>query len=150
MNDPLAQYRRRPAGNGTQSTSDHQEEGYVAFGAKDKVHRLRIRRASDQARAPDYGHLWDITWDADRGTTFVLIYTFMFVFVRGKNLQSVVQAIELGTADFIQEFDSKRWPLPSDPRAPVIENIEVAMAGGAASLSDVEQQFLGGPNGKPH
>jgi hypothetical protein len=150
MSDPLAQYRRRPAGTGSQSTGQAGPEGYLAFGAKDKVQRLQIRRAGDMARAPGYAHLWDITYDAAFGSSFTLIYTFMFVLVRGKNLQRVVTAIELGTADFIQEFDPERWPAPSDPNAPVIEHIEVAMAGGAATLSDVEKQFAGNTPGKTH
>jgi len=42
----------------------------------------------------------------------------MMVLVRGKNLQTVVFAIENGMADFIQEFDFKRWPEPTDATAP--------------------------------
>jgi len=148
MGDPLAQYRRRPLGG--QNTVERGPDGYVAFGAKDRVQRLQIRRASDQARAPGYAHLWDITYDAAGGSSFVLVYTFMFVLVRGRNLQSVVTAIELGTADFIQEFDGQRWPVPTDPNVPVIENIDVAMAGSAASLADVEKSFGSAPTAKPH
>lgn len=49
----------------------------------------------------------------------------MMVLVRGKNLQKVVFAIENGMADFIQEFDFKRWPEPTDATVPFIESIEV-------------------------
>lgn len=99
-------------------------EQYEAFGTKDKVFRLRIRGADDSIYAPSYNILLNPLYDK-QGTHFILTYTVMMVLVRGKNLQKVVFAIENGMADFIQEFDFKRWPEPTDTTAPFIESIEV-------------------------
>jgi hypothetical protein len=62
----------------------------------------------------------------------------MMVLVRGKNLQKVVFAIENGMADFIQEFDFKRWPEPTDATAPFIESIEVKVNENAAAASETK------------
>ena len=122
QHDPLAQWRKTPrAPTGTTSPGPEQ---YEAFGTKDKVFRLRIRGADDSIYAPGYNILLNLLYDK-QGTHFILTYTVMMVLVRGKNLQKVVFAIENGMADFIQEFDFKRWPEPTDATAPFIESIEV-------------------------
>ena len=111
MADPLAQYRRRPAsgaGAAAEATPPKGGDEYVAFEAKDKVDRLTIIRANDPSRSPAYPYLLDVAYDGHIGTNFVLVYTFMMVLVRGKNLQPVINALKMGTASFIQEFDASR------------------------------------------
>ncbi len=121
-------------------TTPPKEPGeYVAFDAKDKVTRLRISRANDPTRSPGYAYLLDIVYDGDFGTNFVLVYTFLMVLVRGKNLQPVIMALEMGTADFIQEFDADRWQIPKDEKAPFIESIEVVVQENGPSIADSEQ-----------
>ena len=121
--DPLAAYRKFPhAATGTPPPGE--PEKYMAFGTKDRVFRLRIRNADDSIHAPGYNILLNLLYDK-QGTHFILTYSVMMVLVRGKNLQKVVFAIENGMADYIQEFDFKRWPEPTDTTAPVIESIEV-------------------------
>jgi hypothetical protein len=112
-------------------------EGYVAFGTKDKVNRLRIRSAMAPVQSPGYNILLNITYDGDYGTNFVLLYTVLMVLVRGKNLQKLVYAIENGMADFIQEYDPDRWPKP-DANAAIIDSIEVRVIDGGASASSGE------------
>jgi hypothetical protein len=130
MADPLAQFRRTPAAS-TEVTNVSQEPGeYVAFGVKDHIHRLRIRRANAPTHAPDYDRLQDISYDGEFGTNFVLFYTFMIVLVRGRNLQPVIAALEKSTADFIQEFDPDTWTEPKDAAVPFIESIQVEVAEG--------------------
>ena len=141
MNDPLAQYRRKPAGVVAEPPPPKGPDEYVAFDAKDKVDRLVIRQANAQARSPGYGYLLDITFDGPYGTNFVLVYSFMMlVLVEGKNLQPVIKALQMGTADFIQEFDADRWQKPKDDKAPFIESIKVVLQDGGPSQP---------PNGKP-
>ncbi len=112
MNDPLAQYRKKPVANVAEPTPPKGPEEYVAFDAKDKVSRLSIRQANAQARSPGYGYLLDITHDGPYGTNFVLYYSYMLmVLVDGQNLQPVIMAIQMGTAEFIQEYDPDRWTL---------------------------------------
>ena len=134
MNDPLAQYRKKPVGPVAEPPPPKGPEEYVAFDAKDKVDRLSIRQANAPYRTPAYGYLLDITHDGPYGTNFVLYYSFMMmVMVEGKNLQPVIMAIQMGTAEFIQEYDPDRWPKPKDSKAPFIESIKVIMEQGGPS-----------------
>lgn len=137
MTDPLAQFRKTPLTTGKSLPPTKESDAYVAFNAKDKVERLRIRRANDQTHSPVYGVLTNISYDGPFGTNFVLTYTFlMMVFVEGKNLLPVIAAIENGMADFIQEYDPDRWEMPKDPDAPFIESITIEMQEGGPSLSE--------------
>ncbi len=52
--DPLAPYRRTPLPPEATTTRPKEPEGYVAFGGKDRVERLRIRRAMAPTRSPRY------------------------------------------------------------------------------------------------
>lgn len=147
MSDPLAHFRKRPIGTATTPTGEG-TEGYAAFGAKDKVERLKIRRASAPTRSPGYAYLLDIAYDGPFGTNFVLVYTFMMVLVRGRGLQPVVMALESRTADFIQEFDAEQWQKPKDAAAPFIESIEVVVKeNGGDAVSEAESI---GAASKPH
>ena len=127
MNDPLAQFRRKPIEPGRPVRASEAEAGaaeaYQAFQAKDKVERLRIRPAMEPWRAPNYNALVDIACNGKYGTNFVLMFTHMAVFVEGRNLQAVIAAIEAGTADFIQQFDAQEWLRPTNDSAPFIESI---------------------------
>ncbi len=147
--DPLAQYRKRPVSSGQVNTAE--PDGYVAFGAKDKVERLKIRRALAPTRSPGYAYLLDVVYDGPFGTNFVLVYTFLIVLVRGRHLQPVVMALETGTADFIQQFDPDRWAKPKDEEAPFIESIEVVVQESGPPISDTEKSADSTlPTSKPH
>jgi hypothetical protein len=61
------------------------------------------------------------------------------VLVRGRNLQPVVTALESGMADFIQEFDRKKWSMPKDDKAPFIESIEVVVKEDGDSMAQAEK-----------
>src|SRR5882724_2222697 len=127
--DPLAAFRRKPVEGA--NTLAKESETYVAFGGKDRVERLQIRRVLAPVRAPRYLHLYDLAFDGHFGTNFVLFYDFMVVMVRGKNLQGLVSALQLGTVDFIQEYHADVWEKPAAD-APLIESIEVVVNGGQA------------------
>jgi len=137
MTDPLAQFRKGSTGRSEATPSA--PEGYVAFGAKDRVERLKIHRAMAPTRSPGYAHLLDVVYDGAFGTNLVLVYTFLMVLVRGKNLQNIVMALETGTADFIQEFDPERWAKPKDGNAPFIESIEVVVQESGPSIAEAEK-----------
>jgi len=124
MADSLAQYRKKPLPEAMVKPKDSEE--YVAYAGKDRVERLRIRRALAPTRAPRYLHLQDMSYDGDYGTNFVLVYDFMLVLVRGKNLQALISALESSAVDFIQEFHPDLWEKPADD-APFIESIEIVM-----------------------
>ena len=139
MADPLAQFRRKPLVSAESTTPPKSTGEYVAFDAKDKVDRLKIRRANDPTRAPGYAYLLDIAYDGNFGTNFVLVYTFLMVLVRGRNLQLVITALEMGMADFIQEFDPDRWQKPTDEKAPFIESIKVIVQENGPTISESEK-----------
>ena len=134
--DPLAAFRRKPLSTEATTTEPKEPEGYVAFGGKDRVERLRIRRAMAPTRSPRYLHLQDMAYDGKLGTNFALVFEFMVVLVRGKNLQGMIAAIENGTVDFIQEYDPDLWPKPADD-APFIESIEVVINGESAESEQI-------------
>src|SRR5436190_10227560 len=101
MNDPLAKFRNSTAGlppvlPATSAANDD----YVAFAAKDRVERLKIKRAKYPTHAPGYAYLLDIIYDGNDGTDFVLVYTILGVKVTGRNLQPVIMALLAGTADY--------------------------------------------------
>jgi hypothetical protein len=134
--DPLAPYRKVPlASAGTPRPPE--PENYVAFDTKDKVSRLRIRNADDSIHASGYNILLNLIYDK-QGTHFILTYTVLVVLVRGRNLQRVIFAIENVNADFIQEFDFKRWPEPKDATEPFIESIEVKVIENGSANNDVK------------
>ena len=123
--DPLAEFRRVPAGTSTVAKPPAQPDGYIAFGTKDKVRRLRIRSVSAPVNAPGYNILLNVVSDGQYGTHFLLVYSVLMVRVQGRNLEKLVYAIENEMADFIQEFDPDKWPKPSDAGAAIIESIEI-------------------------
>ena len=136
MADPLAQFRKQPPGAAAETTAARDADEYAAFEAKDRVDRLKIRRANDPTRSPGYAYLLDVVYDGSYGTNFVLVYTFLMVLVRGRNLQPVIMALEMGTAEFIQEFDADRWQKPKDEKAPFIESIKVVLQEGGPSMPE--------------
>jgi hypothetical protein len=148
MPDPFAPYRKKPLSEAEETPPPKGGDEYLAFDAKDKVDRLRIRRASAPTRAPGYAYLLDLVYDGPYGTEIVLVYTFLMVIVRGKNLLPVVMAIEMGTADYIQQFDADRWQRPKDDKAPIIDSIEVIVQENGPSISSSEKTGKGREPGR--
>jgi hypothetical protein len=151
MTDPLAQYRKKPvAGTATETPAPPQAPtAYLAFDAKDNVDRLSIRQANSQSRSPGYAYLLDITHDGPFGTNFVLYYSFMLVvMVEGRNLLPVIQALQMGSAEFIQEFDPDRWEVPTDSKAPFIESIKIVVEQGGPSSGPQKKSDEGKERGR--
>jgi hypothetical protein len=122
--DLLAQYRKtssNPVGKAVPTETNE----YVAFGVRDKVHRLRIRSLTSPVNSPGYNLLLNVVYDGEQGTNFMLVYTVLMVLVRGKNLQKLIFAIENGHADYIQQFDPAKWQKPTEADAAMIDSIEV-------------------------
>ena len=133
MTDPLAQYRRKPpaeagtAGATGQTPPPKSPDSYVAFDTKDRVARLKIFKKNYPTHMLGYHYLLDVVYSGQNVTQIVLVFTFLMVFIKGKNLQPIVSALELGTADFIREFDASTWPKPDESQATVIENIKTVV-----------------------
>ena len=135
MADPLEKYRKSPApglGRGGAAVSSAPlaaapraaAEPYAAYAAKDKAERIQLRPALGPQRAPSYVHLLDIASDGPYGTNFSVVFTFMTVLVRGRNLQAVVAALESVNATFLQQFHPELWPRPAEGDA-VIDVLEI-------------------------
>jgi hypothetical protein len=70
-----------------------------------------------------YSFLQYITEDAGRGRMFYIVFGFMVIEVRGRNLSPVVDAIRRDSCEFIQQFDPARWSKPKDTSKPFIDSI---------------------------
>jgi hypothetical protein len=55
-----------------------------------------------------------------------------------KNLQPVVFAVENSMADFIQEFDFKCWPDPTNATATFIGSIELKVIENGTAMNEVK------------
>ena len=155
MNDPLAQFRRKPpASAGTLGTGQtpppKSPDGYVAFDTKDRVARLKIFKKNYPTHTPGYHYLLDVVYSGQNVTQIVLVFTFLMVFIKGKNLQPIVSALELWTSDFIREFDPATWPKPDDSQATVIESIKVAVKENGPGLPEADGQGGGEPGSSLH
>ena len=137
MEDIIDQHRKKPLNSSTKPPKGPKE--YVAFDAKDKVLCLTLLRQKDPARSPQYAYKMDVVYDDAQFTNFVIVYTYMLVLVRGFNLEPVIAALKMNTADFIQEFDPLKWEKPKDPTAPFIKSIEVVLNERGPTLSESEQ-----------
>jgi hypothetical protein len=65
----------------------------------------------------------DVAFNGEYGTELALVYSFLMVKIKGRNLQPVIAAILDNRCEFIQDFDAREF-LPPDPAAPLIESIE--------------------------
>jgi hypothetical protein len=129
--DPLAGFRRK--GEKATSTASRPTEGgdrsreYEAFNPKDNQRRgrLNIRRKGGMSHAPGYNFIIDICYDEDHYSGILLILSTMIVKIRGRNLKPIVDALLLGTCEFIQEFRDDIFDKPDDATAPFVEAIEI-------------------------
>lgn len=127
-NDLLAPYRRKTSSLPGAEPPPEEPDEYVAFKARDKVHRrLRIRGRDGIQNSPLYDILVNVTFDYLEPTEFILTFRIMEVTVKGRNLTQLVAAIEDCYADFIQEFDPNRWDKPTDTKEAIIESIKVVV-----------------------
>ena len=135
--DPLEQFRKTPipsrkteidakASNLPAEEVETESEGYQACGGKGRSEGLQIRRKGKPQRSPRLAYLLDVVSDGEYGTMIELIFTFLSVRIEGRNLQTVIQLLENGSAGFIQQFDPKRWDQPADD-VPVITTIKLTM-----------------------
>ena len=136
--DPLSQFRKTPIASRDAILPPKETDEYVAFGTKDKVRRLDIRMLPDMEHSPAYNLLLDVVSDSRGGTNLMLVYTVMLVMVKGANLQKVAFAVKNQMADYIQEFDPKRWQKPADAQAAFVESIEVKVTEGSSKYGDTE------------
>lgn len=121
MQDPLAQFR--PAQPKAAHPSKTGKRPYEAYDKKGKAcPYTEILCVSQPSQSPQSRFFLAAVFSADYDDALTLIYSFMAVEVKGKNLKEVRQAIQNGRCEFIQEYDENEF-LPPAKNAPVIESI---------------------------
>jgi hypothetical protein len=124
--DPLALFKRTPILDRQESEPPPpSDDEYAAFHAVDREQkRLSVRAVGLAWVHASYSFLQYVTEDAGRGRMFYIIYGFMVIEVRGRNLSPVVDAIRRDACAFIQQFDPARWRKPKDTSATIIDSIK--------------------------
>lgn len=131
MNDPLARFQKsqliaHEISDKKNKEGLHDYHAFTVMEKSEKVHRLQIRLASGATHSPAYSYLLDVCYDGLHGTELVLIYSFMQVKIKGKNLQSLITAIEKNDCAYLQDYNPNFFN-PPKPNEAVIESIEVKM-----------------------
>jgi hypothetical protein len=127
MPDPqeqvLAQFQKR-LGRQQEATVDYDEDLYHAFKAVDRSQRrLLLKPVGTPWEWLPYQYLLRIVLDP-KATRIALVFSFMAVTITGRNLTQMAGALAEERCEFIQEFDPKHWPKPTDPEAAYVESIE--------------------------
>jgi hypothetical protein len=108
---------------------------YRAFETGPKPARLIIQCSRGPSHSPAYGMLVNVIFDRVHYSSAVLVYHALAVTVIGRNLASVVHAINHHRASAITEFDTKTFDPPA-AGDPVIERIEIQAGKTMEGLTD--------------
>ncbi len=130
--DPLADFRRKdaPPPAAGASPAPPAREPYRAFAGKDNQRRgrLDVRCKDGMAHAVGYSFIIEICYDRRGYTGFILVLNTMLIKVKGKGLRPIVDALKLGTCEFIQEFDAGEFGPPESDAEAFVQSIEVTSA----------------------
>ncbi|HEX6479363.1 MAG TPA: hypothetical protein VF043_11005 [Ktedonobacteraceae bacterium] len=74
------------------------------------------------SQSPQSRFFMAAVFSADYDDAFTLLYSFMAVEVKGRNLKEVRRAIQVGRCEFIQEYNENEFLKPGKD-SPVIESI---------------------------
>jgi hypothetical protein len=125
-NDPLAQFREGQPSARPVQRSAAASSGKRPYEAYDKKGRpcpyTEILCIAQPSQSPQSRFFLAAVFSADFDEAFTLLYSFMAVEVRGRNLREVRQAIQQSRCEFIQEYHENEF-LPPGKDAPVIESI---------------------------
>jgi hypothetical protein len=127
MRDPLARFvfrDKKPAKPKPPETGSGELAEYLAVDAKDRNKYLQIRTARGIYRAPAYTYLLDVISDGERGEEIALLFSFMVVDIRGKNLQEMAISLIRRECAFIQDYSPHKFANPKPDEA-IIESIEI-------------------------
>ena len=103
-------------------------EPYEAFKAVNRRQlRLHIRPVGSPGERMTYGYLHRIVDDEGRNEQLAFVFLFAVVIVRGRNLYPVADAVAEERAEWVQQYDPARWPMPAEDK-PLIESIVVHTA----------------------
>jgi len=127
MLDPLAAFGfkdTKPARAAATESGSGDLPEYLAFDAKDRSKCLQIKTARGVYRAPTYTNLLDVISDGERGEEISLLFSFMVIDIRGKNLQLVAHSLIKRECAFIQDYSPSKFAQPK-PEEAIIDSIEI-------------------------
>ncbi len=114
---------------------------YEAFDSTGKPSLYtEIRCVLQPSQSPQSRFFMAAVFSADYDDAFTLLYSFMAVEVKGRNLKEVRRAIQTGRCEFIQEYNENEFLKPSKD-APVIESIRFIMG---EKLEDILSTYKAG------
>jgi ribonuclease HII len=130
MDDPLARFQREQLAHAISNKEEQNIrqgiQNYQAFALIEKTEkttRLQIRCCKGLTHSCSYSCLQDVCYDGSYGTELKLLFSFMQVKIKGKNLQTLITAIEKHECAYIQDYEKQLFNPPKDNDA-VIELIE--------------------------
>jgi len=122
LSDPLSQFRRKPSPTSTANGASAKR----TYEAHDKTGKpspyMEICCVTQASQSLQSRFFMAAVFSADFDNAITLIYSFMAVEVRGRNLAPVRQAIQTDRCEFIQEFHPNEFTAPGK-NEPVIESI---------------------------
>jgi hypothetical protein len=105
------------------SLLNKKSRSYTAFKeAVTEIRRVKIRPRMRAWERMSYAHLLRIV-ENGYGTELGMRFSFSVVVIKGRNLESLGDALDRQSCDVIYEFDSDVWDPPTDPKAPFVESI---------------------------
>ena len=117
------------AGGGSNVLAGPTAVAYEAFkvnsGKRRYLMRLGLRPMKQAWERVLYSQLLRISEDGFHGQAVALVFPFMDVIIRGRNLRPIVDAIDLETCEFVQQFNPGRWAEPADPNLPFITSMDL-------------------------
>jgi hypothetical protein len=124
LKDPLSEFRStKPAPASVASARITGKRPYEAYDKKGRpCPYTEIRCTAQPSQSPQSRFFLAAVFSADFDEAFTLLYSFMAVEVRGRNLREVRQAIQNSRCEFIQEYHEQEF-LPPGKDDPVIESI---------------------------
>ena len=144
MSDPLSEFRKAetPARTARPSTGNQAgKRPYEAYDTSGKPSSYtEIRCVMQPSQSPQSRFFMAAVFSSDFDDAFTLIYSFLAVEVKGKNLKEIRRAIQNGRCEFIQEFHENEFALPAKT-APIIQSIKF-IAG--EKLDDILSAYRGG------
>jgi len=128
MNDPLSQFRREQTTltttNNKASKTGTRKKPYEAFDSTGKPSPYtEIRCVLQPSQSPQSRFFMGAVFSIDYNDAFTLIYSFMAVMVKGRNLKEVRRAIQMSCCEFIQEYNENEFLKPGKD-TPMIASIQ--------------------------
>jgi hypothetical protein len=125
-NDPLAQFREGQSPVKAANRSNRASTGKKLYEAYDKKGRscpyTEILCITQPSQSPQSRFFMAAVFSSDLDDAFTLVYSFLAVEIKGRNLKEIRRAIQNGRCEFIQEFHANEFVPPAKGES-VIEAI---------------------------